>query len=491
MSFYKKSNTEKTSRISIFILILFGMLSVNVFAEREAKTPEESRLINIIYENQILSAKILIKQGIAIDITDKYGQSLLMIAVKNNYIKLIKLLIENGANPNYEIKKSDIPSLVGKNVLDFGVARGDTTVVDLLLDFGTRLDIANDSLNGIVADAFEKCNSEMVRYLLDKGAKISDKTGQYLVISYILNNYLIGVDGRIIIDEKTDLYLIRALDDYGIPLDEKALLNSTFITTATEKYKVNDYMSTYSQFLANEDKFKTSTEYSYTDQEHEISDSNNSSYLFFICATFLLVMLVIIFIIEDAKRGFFYTQYFYIKYIRHKMIPYSRRVYKSALDKLTNTFNKIKQFPKTIYKYSISTSKQLKSKITVFVKAKEKPTTNEENVFNHIDSSDKGWTVDDTIELDVNYLTIEDIINPIRIVNQHERLVREMIWYVRKIEKTNVDKKEACDILASKWKQVNPKQVRSIYKRSLLVILENYSQQNSRVNKLTKQVKAK
>ena len=48
---------------------------------------------------------------------------------------------------------------------------------------------------------------------------------------------------------------------------------------------------------------------------------------------------------------------------------------------------------------------------------------------------EKGWKVDDTKTLEVNYLTIEDIINPIRMTNQHERYVREMIWYIRKVEK--------------------------------------------------------
>ena len=83
------------------------------------------------------------------------------------------------------------------------------------------------------------------------------------------------------------------------------------------------------------------------------------------------------------------------------------------------------------------------------------------------------------------------MINPIGMTNQHERYVREMIWYIRKIEKTNANKKEVCDALSDKWKLVNTKLVRSIYKRSLLVILENYSKQNLQVSQLVKQVKTK
>ena len=366
MSFYKKSNTKKTSCISIFILILFCMFSIDAFAEREAKTPQELDLLEKTSMNSTSAAIRLINNGVAINITDIYGQSLLMFAVEQNNKELVRLLIKKGANLNYRIEPPSssnyqrsnlqMSSLIGQDVLDFAIKKDNFEMFDLLIELGAKLHNNKD------LESFTN------KRRLNKQAK------------------------------EKEIRLAETLQE------EKK--------TRTKEWII--FFST-----------------------------------IFISITFIV--------------------------FRKKIKVYSKQISLSMLSKyLTNVLNQIK----------LKTTRKNKTQ-------KQQNIVDKRKKNRQVASFEKGWTVDDTIELDVNYLTIEDIINPIRMVNQHERHVREMIWYVRKIEKTNVDKKEACDILASKWKQVNPKQVRGIYKRSLSIILENYSQKNSKLKQLSKEVKAK
>lgn len=106
----------------------------------------------------------------------------------------------------------------------------------------------------------------------------------------------------------------------------------------------------------------------------------------------------------------------------------------------------------------------------------------------HLLAINKGWTKDDTQKIKVNYRTIEDMINPIRMCNEHERAVREMIWMIRRLEKLT-DEEIASRLparglstpLNALWRKIEPKNVRAVYIRSLKVIVEEYSKRDKRV----------
>ena len=90
------------------------------------------------------------------------------------------------------------------------------------------------------------------------------------------------------------------------------------------------------------------------------------------------------------------------------------------------------------------------------------------------------------------------MINPINLRNEHERAVREMIWYIRRLEKfseeeaTNMtSEKELVKKLNSLWKSIDPNNVRDIYKRSLYLLVENYSKQDKKVESFLNQIRVK
>ena len=339
------------------------MFSTNVFAEREAKTQREKELLRSVATNEDEDAKLAISKGVAVDIIDKYERSLLMLAIQNENFELVKLLIQKGADPNYEIPYTSFveESLRGKRVLDFGVMTNNTQMVNLL-------------------------------------------------------------------------------ERQGAQFSSKKIAHDKFLEQSKRK----------------EEERNKRYEARQKEQAEEARDLELK--IFYFC-----VFALSFYLLFRKKIPVFCK--FLVRKIKNRPIAFPRLIGKLKQLKL--------QIP-TINK----TKKQQQQTVV------DKVIVNEPKHW-----LGRGWEVDDTVALEVNYLTIEDIINPIRMTNQHERYVREMIWYIRKIEKTNANKKEASDILTAKWKLVNSKLVRSVYKRSLLLILENYSKQNLQVSQLVKQVR--
>ena len=454
------------------------MLSINVFAEKKAKSARELKLVEYVSKNLVSDANSLISENVDINITDKYGQSLLMLAAQNKNKELVNLLVEKGANPNYEIKENTsydqlnsirTQSLFGKRVLDLGVLSNDTAMIDLLIELGAKLDVDNKELGSIVANASDEDYPDMVRHLLKKGAKVSDHTGQSLVVSWI-KRMTDPAYGRRVIDNNTDFRLIKVWDDYGIPLDEK-ILQAEFAKTNKDREDIQNYMFAYLQWVADgcippqqqNDKVYAKP-MPYTSDEARFDSlarlaearlakegigkpqkNTNSSSKNWTNEIILLVSIIIlcIYIVNRKKITVFCN----LRAIFHKP--------------------------------SINNQTQVQQ--TERVRDKTQNLVLSDEIQNKL--PEKGWTVDNTLMLEVNYLTIEDIINPIRLTNQDERDVIEIIQFVRKIERTDADKKEVREILISKWKEVDHNLVRSVFKRSLIIIVKNYFKQDQLVQK--------
>ena len=474
------------------------MFSTNVFAEREAYTPKELELLDAVSVYGSATAYGLINIGIDVNITNAQGKSLLMFAAENNDKGLVKFLMKNGANPNYQIpipyfddsySSRKLASLDGKKVLDFGVKSNDTEMVDLLITLGAKLDVANKDLGSVVANASLENNVKMVRYLLKKGAKVSKETGEYLVVSHMKQKED-PLYKQMIIRKNSDFRIVKIWENYGISINENTLIKTKLL----EKKNIAKYITAYKEWkadgspdpesekpqeivpnsvdeaeldsLAKEAEARAEIEIAQKEQRVQEEEETRA---------------------KELKIFYYSIGIFIICFLsRKKIIGFCKLTYKKLPKLRTPSINKPNQ-PQHTHK--------------PINKVRQQQPIADKRTINRliIDSSEKGWTIDDTINIEVNYLTIEDMINPIGMTNQHERYVREMIWYIRKIEKTSEDetpnsllhKKEVSDTLVDKWKQVNPKLVRSVYKRSLLIILQNYSKQNSRVNQLTKQVKTK
>lgn len=223
----------------LYIFFLLCLLSVNLLAQRNAETEDEKKLLKFVSGNKTEWAKESIDKGVDLNIVDRLGNSLLMLAAENNNRELVKVFLRKGLDPNYE------RFFDGFKAIDCAVVSADTPMVELLLSSGANLDINNKETNGVLARAWRSGDERMVRYLLAKGAQISHRTGQQLLIDKILSSVkTTSRKNSISIDEKS-FKLIKFLDEYGIPIDDDALMSSGLISDVKGKQNVLVYMKGY------------------------------------------------------------------------------------------------------------------------------------------------------------------------------------------------------------------------------------------------------
>ncbi len=143
----------------------------------------------------------------------------LISAILNHNIDSVQLLLQQGANPNYE-------NIYGVSPLLFAVEAGDTAVIRLLLDHGADINIVPPYDPPAVSFAVINFKDTIVHYLLDRGANpdIHDRAGRTPLYYAIRNgNY-----------QAADLLLLYGADPDGkvegwTPLQLAAYYNDTLL----------------------------------------------------------------------------------------------------------------------------------------------------------------------------------------------------------------------------------------------------------------------
>ncbi len=129
--------------------------------------------------------RVLVNCGIDINVKDKDGCTLLLIAARAGNSKAVDFLLKNGADVevNAQSKK-------GLTALNFATINGDVESLQLLLQHGAKLDLQTQ--NGLTAldNAIIRGNAESVKLLLERGAKTSKINERLMLHSAIqLRNF--------------------------------------------------------------------------------------------------------------------------------------------------------------------------------------------------------------------------------------------------------------------------------------------------------------
>lgn len=111
---------------------------------------------------------------------------------------------------------------------------------------------------------------------------------------------------------------------------------------------------------------------------------------------------------------------------------------------------------------------------------------------------DKGWTVDDTLHISVDLMTIEDMINPLPLKNEHEKAIKDLTIYIRRISlygENEISKtfgeKGFSTYLETHFSKIELDAVRSVYIKSLHLLLEDYSIRDPRIQPYLEKVLVK
>ena len=169
----------------------------------------------------------LLDKGIDVNFTDRSGISALQIAIRDNNINIIKLLIDKSANINIEDNAPLKEAISSRNI----------KVIELLIENGSNIDIIYENeplLIYFIKNRFFNDNDKIsiITKLLDKGIDINftDKNGDsalHIAVKY------------------TNIPIVKLLLDKGIDIDLIDNSGKTALTYANDEIKniINSYIN--------------------------------------------------------------------------------------------------------------------------------------------------------------------------------------------------------------------------------------------------------
>ncbi|MBN2356421.1 ankyrin repeat domain-containing protein [candidate division KSB1 bacterium] len=158
----------------VSILILFVFLSVANTADSTDKLRDLSHKLKANDTNKVLK---LIKNGADVDVLNKQNLTPLAVAVDRNYIEISKVLLENGANPNFKTNDS-LPLLIIS-------AQQNWEIVKLLVQYGADVNCTDASGNTPLHNAAMFNQIETAKILKEKGAQIDKRNDKGILPLHI------------------------------------------------------------------------------------------------------------------------------------------------------------------------------------------------------------------------------------------------------------------------------------------------------------------
>lgn len=121
-------------------------------------THPQTNLLEAIQKNQLQFVEEQLEKGANVNLTDKNGKSLLLIATYDNNIEMAKLLVSYKADVNQQDQMQDSPFL-------YAGAAGHLKLVQLYLSHGARFDVFNRYNGTALIPASERGHLEVVKLL--------------------------------------------------------------------------------------------------------------------------------------------------------------------------------------------------------------------------------------------------------------------------------------------------------------------------------------
>ncbi|SHF92680.1 Ankyrin repeat-containing protein [Dysgonomonas macrotermitis] len=462
----------------------------------------EQGLLSAVRQNNYTQVTNYLLQRVSPDITDYYGQSLLMLAIRDKSKRVAQLLASKGANVNYRIKQEGkygdteaneiMAGLQGRTVLDIAIESGDTTLVDILVRKGVSLNPENEAESPLYV-ASQNLDPVMLHYLSRHGAKATSRTARSILATVAQATYTEGMYREVLfrvvdfwVDQGVEIsvsnlsvaspFRARIIDGQNSidwDIDEMVDFVESYRKREIRKFKEEDNeirkgerdqiadaeRSVRILLNANQVKLQKRKELDVEKRNEEREQTAAKSKRYNDILTIAVVVIVLMFGVVII---------IYLKYGSLGL-----RVWISVFRRLFG-----KQ-AKPIATTSVSTTIQSENKLA------EKHTRHNTALSA---AEIRGWKKDNTVNITLEYLTIEDMINPIRLCNEHEKAVRKMMWYIRRLEQ--YPDESVAQTLGSKgllphlkllWKKTDQSMVRNVYKRSLYLMVENYGARDKRV----------
>lgn len=198
----KLINICKTQK-AIYLHILLGSDEINNLLKKQNKN-------SIIYYNFIKIIELLILKGADINYTPNNSVNLLMIAIMNNYNKVVKILIENKININYVAENLEV-----HNALTIAIVLNNSIAFQLLIKQQV-LDVNKINYLGKNALFYAVKNNKFyyAKYLIKLNANINHMdNNNNTVLKYAIDEHNINLIKKIIKNKNFDINYINDINN--------------------------------------------------------------------------------------------------------------------------------------------------------------------------------------------------------------------------------------------------------------------------------------
>jgi hypothetical protein len=155
--------------VVLLVVLFLCYLPVRTMNERKRAEDRQRDLFDAVEQNRSGMVDQLLADGMSADARDLAGRSLLGIAAANGETRIVKILLDRGANPNPETDRS------GQTPLHFAAANFDVESIKALLDHGANVNAPDEYGRTPLILAASTTDRETVKLLIERGANINWK----------------------------------------------------------------------------------------------------------------------------------------------------------------------------------------------------------------------------------------------------------------------------------------------------------------------------
>jgi len=168
----KSSQAPLTTRTKIFQILLDNGANVNLTNSKDTtKWGEPYRAIHYACEQEDFElVKLFFKNGGKVEYIDALLADVVLNCSRSNAAALARILLENGANPNYNRAATDRAFIF----LD-AVKKDDLALVQVLIQAGADINVKGIGQRGALHEACKRGNVGIVKALLEKGIDVNSK----------------------------------------------------------------------------------------------------------------------------------------------------------------------------------------------------------------------------------------------------------------------------------------------------------------------------
>ncbi|TGO66537.1 hypothetical protein BOTNAR_0059g00190 [Botryotinia narcissicola] len=196
------------------VLLIFILSSNDFWIDSKITDRGKSLLMEAVKMGHSVVTTFLLEKSTDMNFTGKaHNTSPLQLAVICGHTNIVKLLLEKGAEPDYQSSHM-IPLMTASS-------EGQLSIVELLLEYGAKIDCRDSSNETPLMVAIHKGYLDMVKLLLERGAKVDYKSGYRTPLA--------------IASSEGHLNIVELLLEYGAEIDRRDSSDETPLMIAIHK----------------------------------------------------------------------------------------------------------------------------------------------------------------------------------------------------------------------------------------------------------------